>query len=337
MTITVKGQGGISATIIADSQSALNGQRITTFELVYPRFIHSEFMTHRVFSRNAASSRAIPVSKTIELIRQGPAMPIHWGANQSGMQAHNELIGDERFDVIQLWDKAALDVSVIAERMHERNAHKQIVNRILEPFQFMKTVMTSTEMENWFWLRDHEDAQPEIAELAHLMAEAREMSIPTPLQPNEWHLPYVDAVVGPDNEGLGMIKERLGVGAEAAKTDSGQDLMLEAQGLAIEDALKISSSCCAQVSFRKSDESLDKAIRIYDRLVESEPVHASPFEHQATPMATPNVDFAYGFDLDAYDIHQGVTHVDMKGNFWSGNFKGWIQHRQLIPNHVREG
>ena len=174
--IKVEGKGGISATIIADSASSVTGKRITTYELEYPRFVHAEFMTHRLFSRNAASSRAIPITKTIEQVRNTPAIPIHWGENQPGMQAKEELGGNALEQVQTTWNHASKVASMLAGVMDHHKAHKQIVNRLLEPFQFIKVVCTATEFENFFWLRSHEDAQPEIKELSDCMHKAREQS-----------------------------------------------------------------------------------------------------------------------------------------------------------------
>lgn len=312
MTITYECKPRITAKILAYS-IAPNGQTIVTWELEYQRFIHGEFMTHRLFSRNAASSRAIPVKSMIAAVQQSPAMPIHWGKNQPGMQAKEELTGFQ-LDVVQaLWQDAANEAAHNAALMDEQGAHKQIVNRILEPFQTMKTVMTATCMDNFFWLRNHEDAQPEIKELARLMWEALESEDPVRLQPGDWHVPYF-----------------------------GEGYWLQGCGIPLEDALAISSSCCAQVSYRRLDDTLEKAQMIFQRLVESEPVHASPFEHQATPMdytkgrdatiayLTGQVDYA----PDGKVWQKGVTHCDREDNLWSGNFIGWVQHRQLIPNNV---
>ncbi len=155
----------VSAKVIKDSISP-DGVRITTLELEYPRIIHSELMTHRVFSRNSASSRAIPVSKVIELVESNPAMPVHWGKNQAGMQAKEELDDLNKEAVRQLWLEAAKQAVSIAKVMADIGGHKQVVNRILEPFQHMKVVVTSTEWANWDWLRDHPDADPTIHALA---------------------------------------------------------------------------------------------------------------------------------------------------------------------------
>lgn len=323
--MTVEGKGGISAKVIADSISNISNQRITTYELVYPRFIHAEFMTHRQFSRNAASSRAIPVQKMLEMIRNNPAKPIHWGKNQPGMQAREELSGGSLEWTQWAWKQAA-DFSIeMADQMDEVEAHKQIVNRILEPYQFIKVVCTATEFENFFWLRCHADAQPEIKELADCMWKAREQSTPEALKPGEWHTPYVEHMR--DEEGvLKYIVPCTTDGVGYGHTE-----------LSLEEALKVSASCCAQVSYRLADDSLEKAEKIYQQLVESKPVHASPFEHQATPMKGRD---SLAYRVSQWMLEEGVTHISRPRDIdscdvWSGNFCGWIQHRQLIPEHTK--
>ena len=318
--IEVIGKGGITARVIADSSSLVDGKRITTFELEYPRFIHSEMLTHRYFSRNAASSRAIPVQKVIDMVRESPAMPIHWGQNQPGMKAKEELGYDQKRIVEYLWKKAANFVACTASAMNKHGLHKQATNRILEAFQMIKVVVTATEFDNFFWLRNHEDAQPEIKELASVMLEAMRQSTPEVLRPGEWHTPYVWSV----KTGAGRA---YGIG-------SGDDV----EYLTLEEALKVSSSCCAQVSYRVLNTDLGKAIEIYDKLVTSEPVHASPFEHQATPVKPTSIVATENPVINARvspaSWEQGITHVDRNGLFWSGNLQGWSQHRQLIPNNV---
>jgi len=323
--ITVNGKGGIVARIVADSISESN-KRITTFELEYPRFIHSELMTHRLSSRNAMSSRAVPIKKMIEQVRDNPAMPIHWGKNQPGMQADDEIKGivhasldGIHFDTTpeDFWKEAANVAADYAESMSRFGLHKQVVNRLLEPFQMMKTVLTATELDNFFWLRCHKDAQPEIKELAECMYTAMKESEPEVLKPKDWHTPYVQHERDVGGE-LRYITE---------DCDFGNDY---------KTALKVSASCCAQVSYRVLDDSLDKALDIYDKLVESKPVHASPFEHQATPMlwlASYEDDYLFNYPGDALG-EEGFTHMDQHHNYWSGNFMGWIQHRQLIKDNV---
>lgn len=294
----------ITAKIIADSYSAINGKRITTFELTYPRFLHSELLTHRLFSRNAMSSRAVPIEKMIDQVRDDPAWPVHWGQNKAGMQAVIE-VGDIE-QARREWYTASGSAIYHAKILNNLGLHKQLVNRVLEPFQLMKTVLTSTEFDNFFWLRKHEDAQPEIKELAERMYEQLEWNkcLTIELDAGDWHTPYYEA-----------------------------GYWLQDDETPLEDALAISSSCCAQVSYRLLDDSIEKARKVYQRLVESTPVHASPFEHCASPMRFDIMTASNLFKLGGR-WEKGVTHADREGNFWSGNLKGWIQYRQLIDGNV---
>ena len=318
----------IKAEIVAHSKSSVNGKEIVTFSLEYPRFIHSELMTHRLFSRNAASSRAIPVAKMIDQVRNDPAMPVHWGKNQSGMQAKEELSGVNKIDVMGEWQLAAMNAADSAQFMADEGAHKQIVNRILEPFQMMKTVLTATEFDNFFWLRKHPDAQPEIKLLAEKMWEALEVSEAVELEPGEWHVPYVK-VIRDSYGSLYYVTEYDGVPHDHTIRVGSKVY----EPITLEDALAISSSCCAQVSYRKLDDSLEKAKDIFGKLIESKPCHASPTEHQATPMEyTTASDGCWWVEGEGRMV--GVTHADRDGQLWSGNFKSWIQHRQIIPENV---
>lgn len=298
----------ISAKIIKDSINN-SGTRITTFELEYPRFIHAEVMTHRVFSRNSASSRAIPISKVIEQVKTTPAEAVHWGKNQPGMQAKEELRGIAKIAARDSWLCAAEEAASRAKVLSDVGLHKQVVNRLLEPFQVMKVIVTATEFNNFFWLRDHHDAQPEIQELARKTKGVYDYSKPELLYHDMWHLPYVTTKT-----------------EEMSNVEFKQTYWLDDETeISLEEALMISCSCCAQVSYRKLDTSLEKAKDIYKKLVESEPVHASAFEHCAK---VPHI-------TDEYE--EGFTHRDIQGNLWSGNFKNWVQYRQLIPGNVKLG
>jgi thymidylate synthase ThyX len=299
----------IRAQIIADSIDT-QGVRLITLELEYPRFIHSELMTHRVFSRNSASSRAIPIKTMLDNVSSNPAQPVHWGKNQTGMQAKEELNDEQKGQAKEVWMSALQQAVLHSAQMNEIGVHKQIANRITEPFQHMKVVVSSTEWNNWDWLRYHPDAQPEIKELAHHILQARKFSNPQVLNVGEWHLPYV-----------ATKRNKSGI----------LEYFDEANNkIAVNQAIMISASCCAQTSYRKSDTSLEKAEAIYKRLIESEPCHASPVEHQATV-----ADYSKLKPKDAWP--EGVTHIDRKGMYWSGNFRSWIQYRQLIPNNARNG
>lgn len=282
----------ISAKVITDSISEA-GNRITTLQLTYPRFIHSEFLTHRVFSRNASSSRAIPVKKMIEMVRNEPAMPIHWGKNQPGMQASEEI---QHAGVAKdIWLRAARNAASIAEEMEQIGLHKQVANRILEPFQHIHVVVTATEWKNFFALRDHPDAQPEIHELAIQMRTAMDASVPKLIKTGEWHLPYV--------------------------TNGEREAEMNSEA-GYETLRKVSAARCCRVSYLRHDglpASIEEDLALCERLAGSVPIHASPFEHQATPDR--RVDYGMPGIWRQVKLH--------------GNFVGWIQYRKQIEQSFR--
>lgn len=238
----------INAKIIADSTNPDN-YRLITFELEYPRFIHSEFMTHRDFSRNASSSRAIPINRMIALIWKDMAKPIHWGKKQSGMQAKEEVTGIRKVLGKFIWSATGTVVLAAGWLMEKIGIHKQVANRMMEPWSHIKVVMTTAKLLNWENLRLHPDAQPEINELAVRMKKAMYASVTTPIKWGDWHLPYVT------------------------------DYELTTFDLGVQK--QISASCAAQVSYRRLDSSVDKAKKIYHMLINADVIHASPFEHPA--------------------------------------------------------
>jgi len=299
----------ITARILADSVSP-DGVRVTTMEIEYPRFILAELNTHRMLSKNSASSRAIPVKTMHQHMRENPAQPVHWGKNQPGMQAKEELADNDLADAKFMWQRAQQDAMHWASQMAERvGLHKQVANRITEPWMLMKTVISGTEWANFWWLRAHADAQPEIHELATKMFAAYNSSTPQPLNPGEWHVPYVTTQRSLDGTLYYIDSTDTYISAEAARI--------------------ISASCCAQVSYRKNDDTLEKATKIFRQLIESQPCHASPVEHQATPMCESNG------ETDPEYWEPGVTHVSANGDLWSGNLRGWIQHRKLIAGEAQ--
>lgn len=290
----------IEAKIIADSINP-DGKRITTVQCRYPRFIHSQVMTHRMFSRNAQSSRACPVDKMIKEVEENPAMPIHWGANQSGMQADEECnevaYVDEltgwRLNREEAWEYARDYAVIIAKSFSEAGYHKQIVNRLLEPFMHISVIITATEWDNFFALRLHDDAQPEIKLLAERMKGSMDNHIPNMLEWGDWHMPYIRQH---DNR-----SGSYGPGSKLYHVLPGDNLLGD---LGIPVALKCSSAACARVSYNnhdKSERSWEKDINLHDSLLESG--HMSPFEHQARAM-------------------RGVY----------SNFNGWCQYRWELEN-----
>jgi thymidylate synthase ThyX len=290
----------IEAKIIADSISE-QGVRLTTFQLRYPRFIHAELMTHRVFSRNASSSRAIPVKKMIEDLRRDPAMPVYWGSNKAGMQAGNEITGVDRIAAEGIWMAAMEGAIFHAESLIERGLHKQIANRILEPWAHINVVVTATDYQNFYTLRRHADAQPEIKALADAMWDAQENSIPKLLKHGEWHLPYI-------------TEQEFSEGFEGD-----YDIFK-----------KVSVARCARVSYLTHDgrqTTVEEDIALFEKLVVAQPLHASPAEHQGTPMyCNGSFHTTSGKDMYVYkDEHLG------------GNFTGWIQYRKTLDGEFIPG
>ena len=296
--IHVTGIGGISAKIVADSISGNN--RITTFEIEFPRIILSENNTHKMISKNSSSTRAIPLASQIDLMTNSHYVPTPFTKNQAGMSA-NDIVEDQE-GCREIWERAFNNAKQSVQELMAKNVHKQHAGRLLEPFQMMKVITTATEWDNFFWLRNDENAQPEIANLAQCMLTAINSSTPIVLQSGEWHLPYYEN---------GYWKPHF-------------------DKISLENAIKISSSQCAQVSYRKSDDSLEKAINLYDKLINSNKVHGSPFEHQATPMYLTN---SANDRMDVSTWEPGTTHMDNGFDLWSANFCGWVQYRKLIKNN----
>ncbi len=245
--------------ILADSISH-SGKRITTFELTYPRFVHAELLTHKMLSKNSASSRAIPVKKMMDAIRRDPVEPVHWGKNQSGMQANEELTGWRKQLARKVWLLARYGALAVAWLLMKIGVHKQLANRVTEPWMFITVILTATEFDNWFRLRDSEMAQPEIAKLARMMRAAQDASTPKYIKTGGWHLPLFDIF---DWDALW----------DAFPTVN----LAELTNL----AKKVSAGRCARVSYLTHDgrRSIKEDIELADRLMQSG--HWSPFEHVA--------------------------------------------------------
>ena len=293
----------ISAKVVAHSVSSVDGVELKTLELEMPKFILAEFNTHRMFSRSTASSRAIPVETMIELVQTNPAVPVFWGKAEKGMSATEEI--DDVDEAVGVWRLAKRQAIALVNFLHSIGLHKQTANRLIEPFQMVKTVVTATEFENFFWLRHHPAAQPEMQDLAVQMYNALQVSKPVELKPGQWHTPYFE---------------------NGYWTDS--------NSTSLEEARLISVSCCAQVSYRKNDTSLEKAKDLFNRLMGAVPKHASPTEHQATPIQNRPVLKDDGKCWYTFDtVETGVTHFKLDDqSLWSANLQGWIQYRQLIKD-----
>jgi thymidylate synthase ThyX len=240
----------MKAQIVADSMNA-HGNRLTTFVLEYPRFIHAELLTHRVFSRNASSSRAIPIEKMITQVTDAPAIPVEWGKNTAGMQSIHLLSEEDSKRAQDIWLRARDDMITQVKSLIQLGVHKQLANRLLEPWQTMRTVLSGTEFDNFFALRAHKDAQPELRSLALLMLNAYKTNKPASMTEGQWHIPFGDEMKG-----------------ELTETDKKE----------------IAVARCARVSYLnfkgKDDYKADK--KLYARLVGAHPQHLSPTEHIAS-------------------------------------------------------
>jgi hypothetical protein len=241
------------AKIIADSISPA-GVRLTTLQVTFPRFILAEFNTHRAFSRNSASSRAIPVKKRIEAVLADPFIPEQFGRNQKGMQAQHNIEGEDAARAREIWMSTLNVAALEAQHLDEIGVHKQHANRLLEPFSWHTVVVTATDWDNFFHLRCHPDAQPEFQKIAGMMRDVMKASTPQPVVSYDWHLPYTDlhAWFVPGHKHAALV----------------------------------SAARCARVSYLTHDgkQNMEADLALATKLLAAG--HMSPFEHPATPMDT---------------------------------------------------
>lgn len=284
-----------SAKILTDSINPY-GNRLTTFEITYPRFVHSEFMTHRVFSRNSASSRAIPIKKMIERVESDPVMPVFYGKNQKGMQSEVELDEFEKMRAEIVWQGARDQAIAYVQTLDALGMHKQITNRLLEPWMWITVIVTANEWGNFFNLRCHKDAQPEIQKIATMMRDlyfdGETFTRIEKLYSGEWHAPLLNI----DEEDRKLIDQ-----------------------LETEEQKKVSVGRCARVSYLTHDGKRDPAadIELCERLQQSG--HWSPFEHVATPC----------------DCFGSAVIPDKASCKYQSNISGWHQYRKMFRNENR--
>lgn len=287
-----------SATVVADSINP-DGIRLTSMVVTLPRIVLAEFNTHRMFSRNSASSRAIPVEKMIRMVEENPFVPSHWGKNQKGMQAEEEFHPVMHPHFKGVWLDARDAVVKQAKRLLQDGVHKQITNRLLEPFMWHTVLVTATEWSNYFNLRCHPAAHPEIRLAAEAMRNAMKASKPQEKMHGEWHMPFIDWEDLDYNNAANHDIANLG------------------------EMIEVSIGRCARVSYLTHDGKRDprEDVNLHDRLLKMG--HLSPFEHVARPMTEG--------EYDAYS-----THVDVDAGRvpFCGNFRGWVQRRKEISNEA---
>lgn len=280
--------------ILADSVNT-SGDRLVTFCVTYPRIIHSEILTHRMLSRSSASSRAIPTVRLLERIMLDPFIPMYIGANQKGMQAGEELSEEKRQEAVAKWLDARNDAVRYARNLSALGVHKQVVNRLVEPWMWITVIISATERTNFYGLRDHEAAEPHFQHLARMMRDAEKASTPKLLQPGDWHMPLVDV----DAEDTAAL--------DSYMIPPDEILPFDQMTIGKTVRVKCAVGRCARVSYLTHDgrRAIDEDIRLYNDLAVQVPLHASPAEHVAVALASSKR---------------------------VGNFVGWGQLRKALPN-----
>lgn len=302
MNIIVEGDNGIKAEVVQHSISP-EGKEIITFNVSYGLIVHAEQIRHRLLSNSVKSNRAIPTKTIRKEVREHPYVPVWLGANQRGMVAEN-MVKHPKL-VKHLWLLARYPAVFAHYTLEKLGVHKEVCNRLLNPWQYVSVTITGTEWDNFFALRLHKDAQKDIMELARVMYEAKRRSVPVALQGDELHVPYVKRERDADGNMLYIDND---------------DAVLTR-----EQALMASAARVARSSYNNHDKStttIKNDERLYHMLVTSKPAHSSPVEAQAFPMS------------NSKEMEEGITHIDANGDKWSGNFKGWIQARQLLEDHT---
>jgi hypothetical protein len=325
--IEVRGKGGIVVRVLAHSVCKRTRIPLITFETTYPRIIHCELLTHGMLNFNSASSRATPFEKMAANLQ---GKPVRFGANQAGMQDKGEEYtaqvqledGYAEMTPVYAWNQAKMHAVEWSRAFCDAGYHKQVYNRLTEPFQMMKTVISGTEFANFFWLRDDDAADPTLRELASCMHIAAKRSTPRELEPGEWHLPYVET------------SRFLNAARLDYFIDGPSGLMDDVQWLTLEEAKIVSAARCAAVSFRNVDYDLEKSKTVYERLLGDKRKHGSAFQHSATPMKPSGSLLCDCCEVnlpnDPETWEQGVSHVDRDGQLWSAQLRGWVQLRKLI-------
>jgi thymidylate synthase ThyX len=311
-----------AAKILADSTAS--GVRLVTMEVTFPRFILAEFNTHRMLSRNSASSRAIPIERRIAQVRESPFVPEAFTKNKRGMQADEVLDEQAAADARGTWLRAAEVACERAEILAAYGVHKQHANRLLEPFVWHANVTSGTEWDNFFALRCHPAAQPEMQITARLMRDAMAASAPRELQPGDWHLPYVDiAHEGPGRRPIIYTLPGVPLTGSPLPHDATETEVCKLVREAFRPYVATSVVRCAALSYLRQDAErpLEETLRRHDEMVKMG--HWSPFEHQAK--------VADGDDEEAFFAKT----KRWGGPEFYGNFRApWVQYRKTFDGEA---
>lgn len=294
----------IESKIVLDSVQP-DGVRLTTLTITLPKYVLAELNTHRAFclAGDMALEFDLPVEKMIQRVIDDPVIPVEWGKNQPGMQAREVLSDEPRKMAEDQW-LTTRDAAVAQARILIRlGVHKQIVNRLIEPWMYTTVLITATARayRHFFALRCHPDAQPEMRAAAEAMRSAYESSTPRRLEYAEWHMPYLQSEDG-----------SAAMDYMAASHVGG--IFIPSGGCATPLLRKVSVARCARVSYLTQDgkRDLTEDVRLHDRLANSG--HWSPFEHVAQA------------------VQPSRTNRHLSGNFqW-----GWVQLRKTLAGEYTE-
>ena len=320
----------ISARVVADSLSPQN-HRLTSLITVMPRMVLAEFNTHRAFSRNSASSRAIPFTKMCRSVEETPFVPMRWMKDHRGMQGTEYFDNNDRYELRKMssygatipmedklkeeWLEARNAAVASAKCMHDLGLTKQLVNRVLEPFMYHTVLVTASEWDNFMHLRDHEAAEIHIQAVARAIKQAMLESTPRELKGGEWHIPF-----GDDFEGIGILSESV-TSLEEAK-------------------IQVATARCARLSYMTLGDNpkidYSKDIELHDLLLSQG--HMSPFEHCARAMT--DVEYRKytitrpapllvpaSFTNKLIALENGSIEVQ---HGWCRNFRGFVQYRAFL-------
>lgn len=303
-----------AAAILADSVTA-HGERLTTFEVTFPRIVLAEVNTHKMLSKNSASSRAIPVAKKIAQVTTDPFIPESFIKNQKGMQA-SEALQDDDAALAETWWRRGMGWALdVARGLDGAGLHKALANRVLEPYAWHTAILSGTDWSNFFHLRVNPDAQGEFRTAAEMMLRLYEAGRPRLLDEQEWHLPLVSA------------EER--------------DAWM-GSGKPIGQLVMVSVARCARVSFLTHAGVRDmlEDLALYSRLVAAG--HLSPLEHVARPMTEAERRLTESYDVSLNDgptlrvrqrpaVFAALGAARVRGPLhYAANLNGWVSQRSFL-------
>lgn len=354
----------IRAEIVADSLSP-QGDRLTSLLITFPRIILAEVNTHRMLSKNTASSRAIPFNKMVEAVKENPFIPIAWQKEHKGMQGSDYITDQEEIQFrIEQWLKAR-DLAVDkAEDLDALHVTKQLCNRLLEPFMWTTMLITGSKegWDNFFelrcpqyqmsslssickskkeafkawsldrnpdnmkWLKINKgQAEIHIITLAEAIYDAMNESTPKQLKSGEWHIPFEDIIT--ESSVDSYLKKVMDMREDGLW---GDELIQEAR-------IKISTAMAARTSYTLVGEEKEidyqKMIALHDKLIAQKPLHASPMEHCARAMSDDEYEINVKGQL-IKNLQDSVPEYNEHVMGWCRNYKGFIQYRHILENDL---